>query len=243
MNLPTRSALTVLLLTAFSLAMAEEAGVAAFERIMAKLFPGQRPDAVAETPVKGIYEVVMGPRVFYLSADGRYLIRGDIIDLAEKRSITEPRQGQARIDAINEIGEQNMIIFSPQQFDHTVTVFTDIDCGYCRKLHREIDEYQRKGMRIRYLMYPRSGVDSDSYRKAVAVWCSGDRADSLTRAKRGEKVEGGGCEHPVKRHMLLGELLGIRGTPALVSDRGELLPGYVPAERLREHLDAASGGG
>ena len=243
MKLRTLTIVMLLLMASTGLVTADDKGLAAFEKVMANLFPGQQPDAVAETPVDGLYEVVMGPRVLYLSADGRYLINGSIIDLSEKKNITEPRKALARVSAIDGIGEDKMIVFSPKQFDHTVTVFTDIDCGYCRKLHREIADYNENGIRVRYLMYPRAGIDSESYNKAVSVWCSGDRAESLTIAKQGGRVDSGTCENPVTEHMLMGELLGINGTPAIVSDRGEMMPGYVPAERLRKHLDTARSGG
>lgn len=220
-----------------SLAPAEESDkIAAIEERLSQLFAGQVPDRVSESPVTGLYEVTVGPQLFYVSADGRYLMQGTIIDLDTKQNITEPRKGEARLNAIDEVGEENMVVFTPEKVEHTVTVFTDIECGYCRKLHREIDQYLDEGIKIRYLMYPRAGVGSSAYEKAVSVWCSSDRNTWLTRAKQGEEVPHKECDNPVREQMLLGQLLGIQGTPALVTDSGQLIPGYVPAKRLASML-------
>jgi thiol:disulfide interchange protein DsbC len=131
-----------------------------------------------------------------------------------------------------------MLIFSPDKPTHTITVFTDIDCGYCRKLHHEMADYHAKGIRVRYLMFPRSGVNSPSYDKAVSVWCSEDRNDSLTKAKNGKDPAPRTCDNPVQNHMAMGRSIGVQGTPSIVFEDGRVIPGYVPAERLAAMLAA-----
>jgi thiol:disulfide interchange protein DsbC len=204
-----------------------------------KLLPEYKIDSINKTPVSGLYEVVMGPQVIYVSEDGRYMVQGRMIDLANREDLTEPRKAAARTQVVNKIGEDKMVIFAPAKYDHTVTVFTDIDCGYCRKLHREIADYGAEGIRVRYVFYPRAGAGSSSYKEAVSVWCSDDRKQAMTEAKSGKKLGAKSCKNPVKEHMELGELLGISGTPAIVLESGDMVPGYVPAKRLSAMLGAS----
>jgi thiol:disulfide interchange protein DsbC len=203
-----------------------------------KMLPEYQITSIAETPVKGLYEVMMGPQVVYVSGDGRYMMQGRLIDLEKREDLTEPRQAAARKQAVDQVGEDQMVIFAPEKYDHTVTVFTDIDCGYCRKLHSQISEYEDEGIRIRYVFFPRAGANSKSFKEAVSVWCSDDRQKALTDAKAGKPIADKSCDNPVLSHMELGELLGINGTPAIVLDSGDLVPGYVPPKRLSALLKA-----
>lgn len=174
-----------------------------------------------------------------MSADGRYFLRGDIIEVATDKNVTEARRGAARVAALDDVGEQRMIVFSPKQVKHTISVFTDIDCGYCRKLHREIDQYLAMGIRVRYLFFPRSGPNTESWSKAQTVWCSSDRNQAMTRSKRGEVLPAMACNpNPVQQHYALGLTFGVQGTPAIITDSGELIPGYIPPAELALHLDA-----
>ncbi len=200
--------------------------------------PGLQIDSIRPSPVGGLYEVMVGPQVVYVSADGRYLVQGDITDLHTRQSITEPRRRKAVAEAVNAVGEDKMIIFGDDKAKYTVSVFTDIDCGYCRKLHSQIDQYIAAGIRIRYLSFPRAGLNSESYRKAVSVWCAPDRRKALTEAKLGEPVPERDCPNPVKQEFELGESIGVDGTPALVMPDGELVPGYLPPARLAAYLEA-----
>jgi thiol:disulfide interchange protein DsbC len=195
-------------------------------------------DAIQPAPVDGLYEVRVGAQVVYVSADARYLMQGDLIDLKTRQSLTEPRRREAQRAAVESVGEDNMIIFKPKTVKHKITVFTDIECGYCRKLHRELDQYLDQGIEVRYLMYPRAGVGSSAYRKAVAVWCAEDRNSALTDAKAGKTIEMSTCENPVDEHMELARSLGLRGTPFIVLENGQVQPGYVPANKLAQLLDA-----
>lgn len=208
----------------------------AIEEAVMNVLPGMKPESIQPSPLAGIYEVVVGPKLFYVSADGKYLIQGTLVDLQSREDLTEPKLAAARLSALEKMGENNMIVFKPKMGKHVAYVFTDIDCGYCRKLHSEIDSYLKEGIEIRYLFFPRAGEGSESYDKAVSVWCAKDRNTALTRAKRGEKVENKTCDNPVDRHMALGVAMGAQGTPMIVTGGGNVLPGYVPAEQLGRML-------
>ena len=221
-------------------AIAESADHAAIQKSLQSLLPEFKADKISPSPIKGVSEVLIGPRLFYVTNDGKYLFQGSLIEIASRTDVSEERRKSIRLDAVNAIGEDNMIIFPASKPRHTITVFTDIDCGYCRKLHKEIDQFNERGITVRYLMFPRSGVNTPSYYKAVSVWCEDDRNAALTKSKAGKTLPKASCDNPVKAHMDLGRLLGVKGTPAIVLDDGELLPGYVPAVKLAKVLDKKS---
>jgi thiol:disulfide interchange protein DsbC len=221
-------------------ALADKYADANIEARLAKVLPGYKVDGIRQTPVTGLYEVVMGPRVVYVSGDGRYLIEGRMIDLALRKDLTAPQEAEARKRVVDGIGEKNMVIFSPPSYKHTITVFTDLDCAYCRKLHSHIAEYEAEGIRVRYVFFPREGVGSDSFHKSVAVWCSPDRQAAFRAAKQGQEIPRRNCPNPVREEMKVAESLGISGTPAIVLDNGDLIPGYVPPRRLAAILDGKS---
>lgn len=196
---------------------------------------------VQPSPIQGLYEVRSGADVGYVSTDGRFYVDGDIFDIQSKDNLTESRREKGRLELLARVADADAIVFSPKgAVRHSLTVFTDVDCAYCRRLHQEIDELNRLGIRVRYLMYPRSGPDTESWRKAEAVWCSADRRDALTRAKRGEAVKSANCATPVAAQFALGRELGIHGTPGIFTDRGEYLAGYLPAAQLAQYLEAPS---
>jgi thiol:disulfide interchange protein DsbC len=232
--------LLLLTLTGFNAAAADPDSNAVIKQSLAMALPGITPDQIKASPMQGVSEVLVGPRLFYVSNDGKYLLTGGIIDLNTRKDIGEERRKGIRLDAINKIGIDNMIVFPAEKERHTITVFTDLDCGYCRKLHKEIDQFNAEGITVRYLMFPRAGIGSPSYDKAVSVWCSDDRAAALTLAKAGGEITPRKCDNPVKDEYELGGMLGVTGTPALILDNGELLPGYVPAKRLAKALDNPS---
>jgi thiol:disulfide interchange protein DsbC len=204
---------------------------------LAEVLPDQKPTSVQPTPIEGLFQVEIGPQVMYMTGDGRYLIDGAIVDLKTRENLAEAAQDKARLRAIEAVGEDEMIVFDAPNAEHEITVFTDIDCGYCRKLHQQIDAYAEEGISVRYMFYPRSGVDSPSYNKAVSVWCADDQQAAMTAAKDGKPVDSATCSNPVQRHMQLGELMGIRGTPAIVLDNGQMVPGFVEPKRLAKVLE------
>ena len=184
------------------------------------------------TPVKGIYEMVFGTRVAYVSADGRYMLTGDLIDLENRRNLTEQRRGGAILKSIDALGEANMIVIGPAKPKRTLTVFTDVDCPYCSRLHLEVPKLTAAGVKVRYLLYPRAGKDTETYKRAVAVWCASDRVKAVGVAKSGAKIEMKTCANPVEEHLRLGREVGVEGTPTIVMDDGRVLPGYAPAAEL-----------
>ncbi len=221
-----------------------EVATDAIRNSLAASMPGFKVDQISESPVKGLYEVVVGPNLFYISEDGRYLFSGNLFDLQEKsgnRDLTEAKMQAARAKAVLAVGTE-VIKFTAGEEKHVVSVFTDIDCGYCRKLHSEIDEYMKRGISIRYLFFPRAGKDTESYRKAVSVWCSEDRQAALTQAKRGNTPDSRECPNPVDQHMELAGSLQIRGTPMIVTAGGVVMPGYVSAEDLVGVLERSEKG-
>ena len=234
--------LLVVMLGSPAIAKVPDAGAEQVRRSLSQLLPDLSLGEVTPSPVPGVYEVVIGQKIVYVSADGRYLLQGTLIDLEMQKNLTEPRINKLKADAVAAIDEKNMVIFGPSDAEYTVTVFTDIDCGYCRKLHSEIDDYAAQGIRIRYLFFPRAGVGSDSYNKAVSVWCADDRKQAMTLAKSGKPIARKSCDNPVQHDMRLGERMGVNGTPAMVLENGQMIPGYVPAGRLSAILKESQGG-
>jgi thiol:disulfide interchange protein DsbC len=230
---------SLLLAGTFTKAMAGESPeIEQIRTAVSKLIPNGQADSIEPSPIDGIYEVLIGTQLYYVSKDGRYLLIGKLYDIDKRQDLTSPKTQKVKLDAINAQGEENMIIFAPEDTQYTITVFTDIDCGYCRKLHSEIDQYNKHGIRVRYLMFPRAGVGSPSYKKAVSVWCSENPQEALTRAKAGEEIEPKECDNPIKAQLELGQVVGVNGTPAVVLEDGEILPGYVPAARMAALLRA-----
>ena len=208
-----------------------------YEKIQ-EVFPELARNAISPSPIPGLYQIMLGGQISYVSADGRYLVQGDVYDIEEERNLTEMHRESARQSAIDMIGEKRMIVFSPAEVKHSITVFTDIDCGYCRKLHRQISVYNQLGIEVRYMFFPRSGPDTDSWFKAESVWCADDRNTALTQAKSGSSIDSDDCSPtPVTEHYQLGRTIGIRGTPAIIAQGGELIPGYVAPNELLTHLE------
>lgn len=214
----------------------QDALSAEFSKELAKYFPNATPDSVLKTPISGLYEVQIGPRVYYFSPDARYLMAANIIDLKSGINLTKPRLFKARQRALEKIGEENMIIFSPEKPEFTLTAFTDVDCAYCRKMHSQIAEYNKLGIAIRYLFYPRAGIGSSSHKTAVSIWCSDDRKGTLTKAKAGSKIADKSCENPIGDHIKLVRQMELRGTPALILPSGELIESYIPPAELLKLL-------
>lgn len=213
---------------------------AVVEQRMRELAPGADSIAVSETPVDGILQVQIGGDIVYTSSDGRYLLQGRIIDLDTRADLTEQAKSTQRLELMGGIDESKQIAFAPENPEYELVVFTDIDCGYCRKLHMQMAEYNEQGIGIRYMAFPRAGIGSDSYSKFVSAWCAEDQQGALTLAKMGNEPEPMQCENPIAEQYQLGVALGVTGTPALLMSDGQLIPGYVPPEKLKERLDQMS---
>lgn len=201
-------------------------------RIVARL-PGAEPGDVATSPIPGLYEVTMGGLIAYVSEDGKYLLSGNVYDLDTQVNLTAGRRNAARARALAVASESQMIVFGPPNSKMTVTVFTDVDCGFCRKFHSQIAEVNKAGVRVRYMLFPRTGPGTEAWEKAEAVWCSPDRKEALTRAKRGEAVKAKPCgDAVVKADFEMGADLGVEGTPAVFTQTGDYIGGYLTPEQL-----------
>lgn len=204
---------------------------------IAARIPGVSPEQVSPAPIAGLYEVRLGPNIAYVTADGRFLVQGEIIDLSTDENLTEARRGSLRRAVLATVDEGSMIVFAPARYTDTITVFTDVDCGYCRKLHRQISEYNARGIRVRYMAFPRSGPGTASWKEAEKVWCSADRRTALTKAKLGEKLTAPDCKPPmIAQHFNIGRDFGLQGTPAIVLDSGELIGGYLEPAELAKYI-------
>ncbi len=207
---------------------------------IASRIPGAKPEELRATPIRDIYELTRGSEIAYVTTDGKYAISGDMFDVASNDDLTEGHRRDMRAKAIGAIPESEMLVFGPKDPKYTVTVFTDVDCAYCRQLHSQIAEYNRLGVRVRYLFYPRSGPNTESWTKAEEVWCSGNRNEALTRAKKGQDLKTKPCaNNPVARHYALGRDFGLQGTPAIVMADGTMVPGYLDPNMLVQELKKA----
>jgi thiol:disulfide interchange protein DsbC len=204
-----------------------------------KLLPaGSKLEDLRPSPIPGIYEYMQGAEISYLTADGKYFIDGNVYDMKSRDNLTEALRTHARVALINSVPESEMLIFSPANPKYTITVFTDVDCAYCRKLHSQMAELNRLGIRVRYMFYPRTGPNTESWKKAEVVWCSPNRNEALTRAKAGATLDLSKicAPTPVKREYELGENIGVRGTPAIVTENGDYISGYMEPHELLAQL-------
>jgi thiol:disulfide interchange protein DsbC len=196
-------------------------------------FPDVDITSVQPSPIAGLLQMAVGSDIYYVSEDGGYFIMGDIFALQSKDNLTESARNLARASYLDKVGGNDGVIFAASEEKYIVTVFTDVDCGYCRKLHREISAYNDRGITIRYLFFPRTGPGTASWAKADAVWCAESRNEALTAAKSGVAVEAEDCDStPVAEHYQLGKDLGIVGTPAIFRPDGQLISGYHSPDDL-----------
>jgi thiol:disulfide interchange protein DsbC len=205
------------------------------------LVPGAEIDRVTKAALPGFHEVAVAGQVVYVSNDGKYLMQGVLYDIAARTDLTEISKAGLRADRLKTLGEDKRIIFAPKDVKHTITVFTDIDCGYCRRMHEQIPEYNKLGIAVEYLFFPRGGPGSESWEKSVSVWCSDDRHQALTDAKAGREVDKKQCSNPIEEEYTLGGRIGVTGTPMIIAADGTQLGGYVPPENLLQRLEQMAG--
>lgn len=206
------------------------------------LAPSATTIAISETPVEGLLQAQINSDIVYISDDGGYLLQGTLFDIEARVNLTDQAMATVRKSLIQDIDETQQITFAPEEAPvHSLFVFTDIDCGYCRKLHEQMAEYNEKGIEIHYMAFPRAGVGSHSFDKYVSVWCAEDPQAALTLAKSGEEPAPLQCDNPVEEQFELGRQLGVTGTPAIVTRDGTLIPGYMQPEMLRARLDILAG--
>jgi len=219
---------------------ADEDAIAAISAVIEATQPNMIVESIIPSPVDGLYEITLqNAQMIYVSADARYFIPGDLYEARPQGLVNlgEQRRNVVRAEKIAAVPESEMIIFEPEGGRKaTITVFTDVDCPYCRQLHGEIEQLNEFGIAVRYLGYPRTGLNTETHQKMVATWCADDPKAMLTSAKRGGSVPEADCDDPIARHFQLGREVGVTGTPALVLEDGTILPGYIPAETLAMHL-------
>ena len=193
--------------------------------------------SIKESPIAGLYEVIIGARVLYMNKDARYVFDGNLFDYEKGVNLTEPTRGMARKAIVDDLGEENMVVYKPEgEVKHTLTVFTDIFCPYCVRLHQEMDQYLAAGVKVRYIFVPFKG--KKSFDASVSVWCAEDQLKAMDEAKMSGDVEQKTCDNPVEKHRNLANILGIRGTPAMMFENGKMNPGYVPAQRTIQQMEA-----
>ena len=222
-------------------AVAASADDAELERVrqkVAETFDTISPEHVDTSPVPGWYTIQKGSIVAYISGDGRYLLQGDLIDLDKQVNLSEVARNDSRRELMASVSDEEAIVFAPKDVAYKVTVFTDVECTYCRRLHSQIKDYMAKGIEVRYLLYPRNGPSSRSWNTSEEVWCSSDRGNALTMAKLDREFPSSECDaSEVSHHYALGQDIGLSGTPAIVLEDGTLIGGYLPPDQLKARLD------
>ncbi len=231
-------------LTSITIASAAElADKVVADKISAQLRlarPGMPVAKIQKTPMDGIYKVtVAGASVVYASADGNFLFTGKMLGVAPGKfvDVHEVDMTPVRRDRMAQVELSDMVVFPAKgERKAYISVFTDVDCGYCRKLHQEVPALNASGIEVRYLAYPRAGIGSGSYSKIASAWCADDRLDAMNRLKNGESIPTISCQSPVAKQFNLGSEIGVSGTPAIILADGTMLPGYMPAQALIERL-------
>jgi len=203
--------------------------------------PRAATSEIIESPMKGVYQVDLGDRILFVSKVGNHLLLGDVFDTQRRVSLSEEIKQEKALAVVGEIKESDMIVFAPEEIKRTITVYTDVDCPYCRKLHKEVPTLVENGVKVRYLWFPRSGVNTPSYDKAVSIWCAEDQLAAMDDAKLNNKIVNASCKpNPVADQYASGQRVGVRGTPTIVVDDGTIIGGYLPAKDLLASLGLAS---
>ena len=212
---------------------------AAARNALKQLVPQAKVDTIEQAPLPGFRQVIVGGQMVYVSDDGQYLMQGTLYDIQAKRDLTGARLAVESKRKVDAVGADKRIVFSPSgKAKYKITVFTDIDCGYCRKLHSEVAELNKRGIEVDYLFFPRSGVGTPSFDKAVSVWCADDRKVAFTAAKAGKDPAPKKCENPVSEQFALGMQVGVSGTPTILAPDGSKIGGYLPPDDMLAKLES-----
>ena len=200
-------------------------------------FPAAEIKKLTPTALSGVYEIIIEGTAYYMSEDGKYMFTGSMYDLQTNTNLTEQTYAELRQDIVQQINDDNTIQYAPDNYQYSVSVFTDVDCPYCQKFHSSMHEIETLGIRLNYIITPYRGPVA--YQKAVNVWCAKDRKAAFDLALKGTDLEKADCKHPLENNLALAELAGVRGTPAFLLDNGKLLNGYrAPVELLEELRNA-----
>jgi thiol:disulfide interchange protein DsbC len=241
MNNWTKIGLVVLcLISTVSLKTFAAAETQNLDKVRAKLQAalGMQISSIGDAPVTGLLQVMTEKGLFYTSQDGRYLLQARIYDIEDgMRNVSEEALGNVRLEGLSEFKEQ-LIEYKADNEKYVVNIFTDISCGYCRKLHNEMDQYNELGITVRYLAFPRSGINGSTYKDMVSIWCADDQQGAMDNAKAGDKVPSKQCETKVAEQYAFGQKIGVTGTPNIIMPDGSVIPGYQPPKQLEEALKA-----
>ena len=205
--------------------------------------PSIEIESITRAPIPGFQQAIVGGQVVYVSDDGKYLMQGTLYDVRGRHDMAQGALKQLRKELVASVPMSDRIVFAPKDPKYTVTVFTDVECGYCRKFHSEIADYNRLGIAVQYLAFPRMGLGSPDFKKMEAVWCASDKRKALTDAKNDRDVPYRACTNPVTMEYELGRRAGLTGTPMVLAPDGTQLGGYLSPQQLKEALDALAKGG
>ncbi len=228
--------LSSLLLISFATQADNAPTVASMQTQLSQAIPEIKVDGVKPTPIANIYEVTSGPNIFYVTTDGQYLIYGELLELKNKqvKNLTEITRQTYVKGELSKIDPKTLIIFPAAKEKAVITIGTDVDCGYCQKLHQEIPELNAAGITVRYLAFPRTPVGTPSYEKSAAIWCSKDPKKSIDEVFSGKPApeKPKDCQHPLIEHQAFLRNIGAQATPIIILENGTVMPGYIPANDL-----------
>lgn len=213
-----------------------EEDIAKVRAELVKMIPKAGDAEIVASPAKGVYRMEVQGNYAFAYVEGDFVLLGDLYNTVSKLNLGDQASSERMAKVIEDVGPEKMIVYGPKNAERYITVFTDIDCGYCRKLHNEVPELNAAGIQVRYLAFPRAGIGSESHKKYESVWCNDDQQTALTSAKSGKTVASASCDNPIEETYNLGQKVGVRGTPTIIFDDGTVAPGYVPAKDLIERL-------
>ena len=217
------------------------ARIAQLSEALSQNVPGATFSGITESEIPGLFEVITDGQVYYVNEAADYLIDGALIRLSDRANLTDRRLGGIHMGLIDSVDEKDMLIYEPETpSDRSITVFTDISCGFCRRLHAEIDTLLDAGVRVRYLLFPRAGLGSQGHKDLESVWCADNPQEAMTAAKAGGEIATANCDNPIEMHVALAQQVGLRGTPLIYTDSGEKMPGYREAAALTSMITALS---
>lgn len=210
------------------------------EKGIKALQPTSKITSIEKTTIPGLFEVRMEDfEPVYMTEDGRHFIMGTLLEITANGRVTNHTQEklrQERQQLLSRIPLSDAIVFKPAKPKKVIWVFTDVECGYCRKFHAEVPEYNAAGIEIRYVAYPRGGLESDAFKKMSSIWCHQDRAGALTKVKAGGEIAETNCPNAVAAQYRLGQAMSVQGTPAVFTESGEQIGGYLTPEQMKKAL-------
>ena len=206
------------------------------EERFVKSYPDLKIDSI-EKINNSFFEILIGEQIFYLTSDLNYLLAGNIIELESGINLTQQKIENFRLSVLKTLDKKDTIIYQPKKIDHIITVFTDVSCPYCKKLHNEIPDLLNNNIEVRYVLFPRNGIDDDAYVDMASLWCSEDKKDLLETAFEGDFIKEEKCENPLAKNLELAYSLRVNGTPMIFTESGKVIPGYVPYKQILNTLN------